>query len=197
MKLKFSGQFQVKNQIFAIIITFFKNPLSLRFCVSQKHQSLSKLREFCYTSICDLLQYYGHTLTEPQETDTYDRILLKPLVINAESDLTTQLIEFVKDKCFGDSETDDKRLMKESMRNDDEVAAKIEAVHRRRQLLAGFCKLIVFRRIDMRLAAPVLGHYMRSMNDYGDVIRHTISKCREQNQVELAKALIISLVKVS
>lgn len=48
----------------------------------------------------------------------------------------------------------------------------------------------------MRLAAPVLGHYMRSMNDYGDVIRHTISKCREQNQVELAKALIISLVKL-
>ena len=169
----------------------------MKFCVSQKHPSLAKLREFCYTSICDLLQYYGHTLTEPQETDTWERSLLKVLIIDADCGLTNELIAFVKDRCLENLENEDQRLMKESMRNDDEVAAKIEAVHRRRQLLAGFCKLIVFRRIDMRFAAPILGHYMRSQNDYGDVIKHTISKCREQNQIELSKALIISLVKVS
>ena len=38
---------------------------------------------------------------------------------------------------------------------------KIEILHKRRNLLASFCKLIVFNIIEMRNAAGIFKHYMK------------------------------------
>ncbi len=43
----------------------------------------------------------------------------------------------------------------------DDEAGKIEALHRRRNLLAAFCKLIVYNVIEIKTGADIFKQYMR------------------------------------
>lgn len=50
----------------------------------------------------------------------------------------------------------------------DDEASKIEALHKRRNLLAAFCKLIVYTVVEMNTAADIFKQYMK-------VIQHFLS----------------------
>lgn len=43
----------------------------------------------------------------------------------------------------------------------DEEASKIEALHKRRNLLAAYCKLIIYNVVEMNTAADIFKQYMR------------------------------------
>lgn len=43
----------------------------------------------------------------------------------------------------------------------DDEASKIEALHKRRNLLAAFCKLIVYTVVEMNTAADIFKQYMK------------------------------------
>lgn len=43
----------------------------------------------------------------------------------------------------------------------DDEASKIEALHKRRNLLAAHCKLIVYNVVEMNTGADIFKHYMR------------------------------------
>ncbi len=86
----------------------------------------------------------------------------------------------------------------------DDEAGKIEALHRRRNLLAAFCKLIVYNVIEIKTGADIFKQYMRVSliyvvtflcvcylmltpclclcvvyYNYGDIIKETMSKARQ------------------
>nr|XP_021404060.1 cohesin subunit SA-2 [Lonchura striata domestica] len=75
----------------------------------------------------------------------------------------------------------------------DDEASKIEALHKRRNLLAAFCKLIVYTVVEMNTAADIFKQYMKYYNDYGDIIKETMSKTRQIDKIQCAKTLILSL----
>uniref|UniRef100_A0A673HQR2 Cohesin subunit SA n=1 Tax=Sinocyclocheilus rhinocerous TaxID=307959 RepID=A0A673HQR2_9TELE len=75
----------------------------------------------------------------------------------------------------------------------DDEAGKIEALHRRRNLLAAFCKLIIYNVVEMKTGADIFKQYMRYYNDYGDIIKETMSKARQIDKIQCAKTLILSL----
>lgn len=43
----------------------------------------------------------------------------------------------------------------------EDEASKIEALHKRRNLLAAFCKLIVYTVVEMNTAADIFKQYMK------------------------------------
>lgn len=43
----------------------------------------------------------------------------------------------------------------------DDEASKIEALHKRRNLLAAYCKLIVYNVVEMNTGADIFKQYMR------------------------------------
>lgn len=43
----------------------------------------------------------------------------------------------------------------------DDEAGKIEALHKRRNLLAAYCKLIIYNVVDMSTGADIFKQYMR------------------------------------
>lgn len=45
--------------------------------------------------------------------------------------------------------------------DEEDEANKIEALHKRRNLLAGFCKLIIYDVVDMNAGADIFKHYMK------------------------------------
>ena len=71
---------------------------------------------------------------------------------------------------------------------------KIEELHKRRNLLSTFCKLVVYNVFPTKSAADIFKHYVMFYNDYGDIIKITLSKSRENNKVNAAKTMAQALI---
>ncbi|XP_015230778.1 PREDICTED: cohesin subunit SA-1 [Cyprinodon variegatus] len=141
------------------------------------------VKEQAFMLLCDLLMIFSHQLI------TGGREGLQPLVFNPDSTLQNELLNFVLDHVFIDQDDEN-----QSMEGDEEDEAnKIEALHKRRNLLAAFCKLIIYDIVDMPAAADIFKHYMKYYNDYGDIIKETLSKTRQTDKILCAKTLILSL----
>ncbi|XP_032827758.1 cohesin subunit SA-2-like [Petromyzon marinus] len=154
------------------------------FCQLCQHYLTSvnmAVKEQAFTLLCDMLMIFSHQMVSGGQE------ALQPLVYNPDASLQAELLSFVMDHVF--IEQDD-----ESMDGDEEDEAnKIEALHKRRNLLAGFCKLIVYNVVDMTAGADIFKHYMKYYNDYGDIIKETLSKTRQNDKIQCAKTLILSL----
>lgn len=49
----------------------------------------------------------------------------------------------------------------------DDEASKIEALHKRRNLLAAYCKLIIYNVVEMNTGADIFKQYMRvGLNEF-------------------------------
>ena len=60
--------------------------------------------------------------------------------------------------------------------------------------MASYCKLVVYNVLPTKSAADVLKHYVTFYNDYGDIIKATLGKARENNKTNCAKTMIQSLI---
>ncbi|XP_042574191.1 cohesin subunit SA-1-like [Cyprinus carpio] len=141
------------------------------------------VKEQAFMLLCDLLMIFSHQLT------TGSREGLQPLVFNPDSSLQNELLNFILDHVFIDQDDEN-----QSIEGDEEDEAnKIEALHKRRNLLAAFSKLIIYDIVDMPAAADIFKHYMKYYNDYGDIIKETLSKTRQTDKILCAKTLILSL----
>ncbi|KAL3847142.1 hypothetical protein ACJMK2_018071 [Sinanodonta woodiana] len=145
-------------------------------CQQLLYHNQDKISEEAFVTICDSLVVFSRNLENPT---------LKPLVYEPEKSLQNQLSSFLMDKVFVEDEDDDA---------DENV--KIEELHKRRNFLACFCKLIVYNIVPIKVAAPMFKHYMKFYNDYGDIIKATLGKAREINKVATAKALASSLTQL-
>uniref|UniRef100_A0A8C0B3G2 Cohesin subunit SA n=1 Tax=Buteo japonicus TaxID=224669 RepID=A0A8C0B3G2_9AVES len=132
-----------------------------------------------FTILCDVLMIFSHQIM------TGGRDMLEPLVYTPDSSLQSELLSFILDHVFIDQDDDNNSA--------DDEASKIEALHKRRNLLAAFCKLIVYTVVEMNTAADIFKQYMKYYNDYGDIIKETMSKTRQIDKIQCAKTLILSL----
>lgn len=78
-----------------------------------------------------------------------------------------------------------------SLQDEDEEDenTKFESLHERRTQLAAFCKLVIYNFVPIRAAAPLYKYYIRSFNDFGDIMKSTLAKSREINRVHTAKMI--------
>ncbi|XP_048369702.1 cohesin subunit SA-2 [Sphaerodactylus townsendi] len=141
------------------------------------------VKEQAFTILCDVLMIFSHQIMSG------GRDMLEPLVYSPDSSLQSELLSFILDHVFIDQEDDSNST---DGQQDDE-ASKIEALHKRRNLLAAFCKLIVYTVVEMNTAADIFKQYMKYYNDYGDIIKETMSKTRQIDKIQCAKTLILSL----
>ncbi|KFO21029.1 Cohesin subunit SA-2 [Fukomys damarensis] len=139
--------------------------------------------EQAFTILCDILMIFSHQIMSG------GRDMLEPLVYTPDSSLQSELLSFILDHVF--IEQDDDNNSADGQQEDE--ASKIEALHKRRNLLAAFCKLIVYTVVEMNTAADIFKQYMKYYNDYGDIIKETMSKTRQIDKIQCAKTLILSL----
>ncbi|XP_018561375.1 cohesin subunit SA-1 [Anoplophora glabripennis] len=131
------------------------------------------IKEEAYVGLCDLLIVFSEQL---QNQSSMGELVCRP-----DRNLQMLLNEFVQMYVFvpqQDSEHDEHR---------------IEELHRRRNFLAAYCKLIVYNIMPTKAAADVFKHYVKYYNDYGDIIKATLSKAREINKVNCALTMCLSL----
>uniref|UniRef100_A0AAX7VSC7 Cohesin subunit SA n=1 Tax=Astatotilapia calliptera TaxID=8154 RepID=A0AAX7VSC7_ASTCA len=138
-----------------------------------------------FTILCDLLLIFSHQIMSS------GREQLESLVYSPDSSLQAELLNFILDHVFIDQDDDNST----DGQQDDE-ASKIEALHKRRNLLAAYCKLIIYNVVEINTGADIFKQYMRYYNDYGDIIKETMSKTRQIDKIQCAKTLILSLQKL-
>ncbi|XP_065348255.1 cohesin subunit SA-2-like [Cloeon dipterum] len=130
-------------------------------------------KEEAYITICDFLILFCSQLGSNPT--------LVPLVYEPDRSLQQMLNDFIQSYVFIDEEIDP------------DEHTKIEELHKRRNFLASFCKLVVYNVMPTQVAADVFKHYVRYYNDYGDIIKSTLGKAREINKVNCARTMAASL----
>ncbi|XP_047534423.1 cohesin subunit SA-1 isoform X1 [Vanessa atalanta] len=129
----------------------------------------AELREEAYTSICDLLIFFA------------EQAGARRPALEADAALCDLLNDFVQEFVFVHHNYD----------GQDE--RRIEELHKRRNFLAAYCKLIVYNVAPIRRAADVFKHYIKCYNDYGDIIKATLSKAREINKLSCALTMELAM----
>ncbi|XP_074936262.1 cohesin subunit SA-3 isoform X2 [Phalacrocorax aristotelis] len=190
------------------------------------------VREQAFVVLSDLLLVFGPQL--PQD----GREGLAPLVLLPDAGLQSQLAAFLMDHVFhhtysqeelsatgtsplcipGVSPRDACPLTVPLLPPED-GENRIEELHQRRVLLAGFCKLIVYNVLELSAASDVFKHYAKVggaregcpavpamawrhwapppppqfYSDYGDIIKETLNCTRQMDRQEWARTLLLSL----
>uniref|UniRef100_A0A673B776 Stromal antigen 2a n=1 Tax=Sphaeramia orbicularis TaxID=375764 RepID=A0A673B776_9TELE len=113
------------------------------------------VKEQAFTILCDLLMIFSHQIMSS------GREQLEPLVYTPDSTLQAELLNFILDQVFIDQDDDNNST---DGQHDDE-AGKIEALHKRRNLLAAYCKLIIYNIVEINTGADIFKQYMRLFNE--------------------------------
>ncbi|XP_053561439.1 cohesin subunit SA-2 [Bombina bombina] len=140
-----------------------------RHYLRHKDQSIS---EQAFLSLCDLLLLLSHN----------DNVGGIPC--DADSTLESEMLLFIQQHVF---QSDDEKS------KDNEVDQNLMSLHRKRNLLAVYCKLIAYNVIEMSSASEIYKQYMKTYNDFGDIIKETLSRTRQNNRIESAKTLVLCL----
>uniref|UniRef100_A0AAQ4NUF8 Cohesin subunit SA n=1 Tax=Gasterosteus aculeatus aculeatus TaxID=481459 RepID=A0AAQ4NUF8_GASAC len=133
-----------------------------------------------FTILCDLLLIFSHQMVSG------GREHLEPLVYSSEDSLQAELLSFILNHVFIDQDDDT-----------NSTGTNANVALQKRNLLAAYCKLIIYCVVDMKTGADIFKQYMRYYNDYGDIIKETMSKTRQIDKIQCAKTLILSLQQVS
>ncbi|CAH8671635.1 unnamed protein product [Schistosoma bovis] len=145
--------------------------LYMDVCIGYLDYSCKRLASESFLSICDLLVVFSRHLSVHLPN-------LKSIIYTADRDLELKLTNFLEQRVFVDDDDEE-----------DDENVKFESLHERRTQLAAFFKLVIYNLIPIRAAAPIYKYYIRSFNDFGDIMKSTLAKAREINRVHTARMI--------
>lgn len=149
----------------------------LRTIISSRASDI--LREDAYSIICDLLITFSVKL---------ESLKLGALAYQPDQSLISELELFLLEKVFIEE-----YIFDDDGENAQNSNRRLEILHKKRNFLAGYCKLIGYNTIPMTAAVCVIKNYVKFFNDFGDIIKFTLSKLREINKVLCAKTMARAL----
>ncbi|NXX75053.1 STAG2 protein, partial [Urocolius indicus] len=156
-----------------------------QICLCFLHHKEEGVREKAFMILCDWLLILSHQDSNNKE----EAVGLLDYLPSAS--LQEKLLAFIQEHVFTEAEEESKDLRGEEERKDE--SCKLDDLHKKRSLLAAYCRLIVFNVVEMTAAAEIYKHYVKTYNDFGDIIKETLSKTRHNNKIQSAKTLILCL----
>ncbi|XP_070769672.1 cohesin subunit SA-1-like [Enoplosus armatus] len=152
------------------------------FCrVSQTCLSLNQaeIRDQAFELLCDLLLLYSVSAARFEPA-------LQTLVHLPSDSLRSEMAAFLLDYVFSDTEATE-------LNAEGEEEMKITVLQRKRNQLAGYCKLVIYGVLDLTAATDVFKHYSKYFKDFGDIIKETVSKSKLISPVQSARTVCLSL----
>uniref|UniRef100_A0A3B4YMI1 Cohesin subunit SA n=1 Tax=Seriola lalandi dorsalis TaxID=1841481 RepID=A0A3B4YMI1_SERLL len=154
--------------------------LQLRLFCERSHRCLSHsdhgVRQQAFLGVCDVLTAHSYQL------HVWDPTSFGPLLYTPSPKLQRALLTFVCTQVFVGPDL-----------SENSEVEKLEDLHKRRNLLAAFCKLIVHGVLEMSMAAEVFMYYMKYYNDFGDIIKETMYRTRQIDKIESSRTLVLCL----
>uniref|UniRef100_A0A3Q2QIY8 Cohesin subunit SA n=1 Tax=Fundulus heteroclitus TaxID=8078 RepID=A0A3Q2QIY8_FUNHE len=163
--------------------------LQLRLFCERSHRCLSHcdhgVRNQAFLGVCDVLIAHSYQL------QVWDPTCFGPLLYTPSPRLQRALLTFVCVHVFVVPDCDSQSRDHSEGRGAG-VNQKIR-LHRRRSVLAAFCKLIVHGVLEMSVAAELYPFYVKHYSDFGDIIKETIYRTRQTDRMESARTLVLCL----
>ncbi|XP_035030601.2 cohesin subunit SA-2 isoform X1 [Hippoglossus stenolepis] len=160
--------------------------LQLRLFCERSHRCLShsdhSVRHQAFLGVCDVLVAHSY------QTHVWDPTSFGPLLHTPSPKLQRALSTFVCMHVFVGPDCDSQSRVSEGSE-----VERLEDLHRRRNLLAAFCKLIVHGVLEMSTAAEVFMYYTKYYNDFGDIIKETMYRARQTDKIESSRTLVLCL----
>ncbi|KAM7407077.1 hypothetical protein PAMA_003009 [Pampus argenteus] len=160
--------------------------LQLRLFSERSHHYLShsdhSVRLQAFLGVCDVLTAHSYQL------HVWDPSSCGPLLYTPSPKLQKALLTFVCVHVFVGADCDSQS----SVGANSEVE-RLEDLHKRRNLLAAYCKLIVHRVLEMSMAAEIFMYYMKYFNNFGDIIKEMMYRTRQIDKIESARTLVLCL----
>ncbi|XP_070693242.1 cohesin subunit SA-1-like [Pempheris klunzingeri] len=150
-----------------------------RVCQTCLSLNQAEVRDQAFELLCDLLLFYSASSARSEPA-------LQTLVHLPSDSLRSEMSAFLLDYVFSD--TEDAEL---NVEGDEEM--KITLLRRKRNQLAGYCKLVIYGVLDLSAATDVFKHYSKYFKDFGDIIKETVSKSKLMNPIQSAKTVCLSL----
>ncbi|XP_073701441.1 cohesin subunit SA-2 isoform X1 [Garra rufa] len=147
-------------------------------CLSHAEQLV---REQAFMCLSDVLIAHNYQL------QMWDSSAGTPLLYTPDPKLQKALLSFVAEHVFTSPEQDSHSSKVSESESGD---GRLEDLHRRRNLLAAYCKLIVHSVLEMSMAAEVFKQYVKYYNDFGDIIKETLNRTRQMDKIESARTLV-------
>ncbi|NXI17885.1 STAG2 protein, partial [Irena cyanogastra] len=154
-----------------------------QICTCFLHHKEKDVREKAFMILCDWLLILSHLNSNNNE----EAVGLLGYLPNTQ--LQEKLFSFVQEHVFMDGKEEKKDLTEEGK----DETCKLDELHKKRSLLAAYCKLIVYNVVEMTAAAEIYKYYVKTYSDFGDIIKETLSKMRYNNKILSAKTLILCL----
>uniref|UniRef100_A0A8C4SNF4 Cohesin subunit SA n=1 Tax=Erpetoichthys calabaricus TaxID=27687 RepID=A0A8C4SNF4_ERPCA len=154
-----------------------------RICHQYLNHSHTEVKEQAFLVVCDLLIACNCQFHSGETVD------FTPFVLIPDSEMQAALLGFVQVHVFTDE--DQQRRTKGSDITED--SSKLNNLHKRRTLLASYCKLVVNGIVEMNGAAEIFKQYMKYYNDFGDIIKETLSRTRQIDKIQSARTLALCL----
>ncbi|NWH76310.1 STAG2 protein, partial [Piaya cayana] len=152
-----------------------------QICMCFLHHKERDVREKAFMILCDWLLILSHRDSNNNEE------AVELLDCLPSTSLQEKLLLFIQEHVFMEEEGEST----EEERKDE--SCKLDDLHKKRSLLAAYCKLIVYNVVEMTAAAEIYKYYVKTYNDFGDIIKETLSKTRHNNKIQSAKTLILCL----
>ncbi|XP_057708172.1 cohesin subunit SA-2 isoform X2 [Corythoichthys intestinalis] len=160
--------------------------LQLRVLSEASHRCLShpdhSVRQQAFLGVCDILTAHS------SQRQAWHPTSCGPLPYTPTPKLQMALLHFVCKNVFVGPDCD--HDSKACLSSEEE---KMEKLHKRRIMLAAYCKLILHGVLEMSTASDIFTFYVKHHNDLGDIIKETIHRCRLLDKLESTRALVLSL----
>ncbi|NXH33082.1 STAG2 protein, partial [Myiagra hebetior] len=154
-----------------------------QICTGFLQHKEEDVREKAFMILCDWLLILSHL----DSNNNQEAVGLLGYLPN--TPLQEKLLLFIQEHVFMDEEDEKKDLTEEEK----DESCKLDDLHKKRSLLAAYCKLIVYNVVEMTAAAEIYKYYVKTYSDFGDIIKETLSKTRHNNKIQSAKTLILCL----
>ncbi|CAL8320031.1 unnamed protein product [Merluccius merluccius] len=154
-------------------------------CLSHSDDSI---KEQAFLGVCDILAAHSYQLLVWEPTSC------GLLPYTASPELQRALLTFLLEQVFvgPDSDAHSRGETSSHIGHTSEVE-RLEDHHKRRTLLAAYCKLLVHGVLEISMASGVFMHYTKYYNDFGDIIKETLYRTRQTDKIGSARTLLLCL----
>ncbi|XP_029297129.1 cohesin subunit SA-1 [Cottoperca gobio] len=139
----------------------------------------TEIRDQAFELLCDLLLLYSTNSVRSEPA-------LQALIHLPSDSLRSEMAAFLLDYVFSDTEDDELNV-------EGEEEMKMTLLQKKRNQLAGYCKLVIYGVLDLTAATNVFKHYSKYFKDFGDIIKETVSKSKLISPILSAKTVGLSL----
>ncbi|XP_051997799.1 cohesin subunit SA-2-like [Xyrauchen texanus] len=148
-------------------------------CLSHVEQLI---REQAFMCLSDVLIAHNYQL------QMWDASAGIPLLYTPDPKPLKALLSFVLEHVFTNPELDTHNIGKIECGE-----CRLEDLNMRRNLLAAYCNMILHSVLEMSMAAEIFKEYVKYYNDFGDIIKVTLTRTRQMDKIESAHTLVLCL----